>query len=90
MHSEGDCLLPHAMWVSVWQNFSQPLYPGQDPYQSFSPPGIIRRHLFLHIPVGDAGVGVEEADNFIHNANRLPLLSTFASNLEIVKKHELF
>lgn len=36
-------------WVSVWQNFSRPLYPRQDPYQSFSPPGFIRRHLFLHI-----------------------------------------
>lgn len=34
--------------------------------------------------------GAEEADNFIHNANRLPLLSTLPSNQETLKKHELF
>lgn len=34
--------------------------------------------------------GVEEADNFIHNANRLPLLSTLPSNQETLKKHEFF
>lgn len=47
---------PHAMQpFSLASTPPHPLYPRQDPYQSCSPPGFIRRHLFLHIPGGGGG-----------------------------------